>query len=293
MTAAPEDAVPEADSAPPTERSTDESTGDWRIDSADEHAATRPAHAAGDGGHRGRPGRAPLGASDIIAPAFLALVMIILVQPLRDRMSERIPAWLSATICVIAVYLIIVGLALALLVATARFAALLPTYKDEFGNVLDSLETWLGTLGVDSKQIQEVLSDVDLSQLGSIVGDLLTGALGLASNLVFILMLVLFMGMDAGAFARQLVAARPERGGSSRRWGRSRRARGPTCWCRRSSGSSSRCSTRSPLAIAAASRVPLLWGLLAFITNYIPNIGFVIGLIPPAVLGPARGRVRA
>jgi AI-2 transport protein TqsA len=30
---------------------------------------------------------------------------------------------------------------------------------------------------------------------------------------------------------------------------------------------------------------PWLWGLLAFITNYIPNIGFIIGLIPPALLG--------
>src|SRR3954451_1875523 len=30
---------------------------------------------------------------------------------------------------------------------------------------------------------------------------------------------------------------------------------------------------------------PLLWGLLAFITNYIPNVGFIIGLVPPAVLG--------
>ncbi len=30
---------------------------------------------------------------------------------------------------------------------------------------------------------------------------------------------------------------------------------------------------------------PLVWGLLAFITNYIPNIGFVIGLIPPMILG--------
>ncbi|RAF58729.1 AI-2E family transporter, partial [Burkholderia multivorans] len=30
--------------------------------------------------------------------------------------------------------------------------------------------------------------------------------------------------------------------------------------------------------------VPLVWvwGVLAFLTNYIPNIGFVIGLIPPA-----------
>ena len=30
---------------------------------------------------------------------------------------------------------------------------------------------------------------------------------------------------------------------------------------------------------------PLLWGLLAFITNYIPNVGFIIGLVPPAALG--------
>jgi predicted PurR-regulated permease PerM len=28
-----------------------------------------------------------------------------------------------------------------------------------------------------------------------------------------------------------------------------------------------------------------LWALLAFVTNYIPNIGFVLGLVPPALLG--------
>jgi predicted PurR-regulated permease PerM len=33
----------------------------------------------------------------------------------------------------------------------------------------------------------------------------------------------------------------------------------------------------------------LLWGLLAFITNYIPNIGFVIGLVPPAILALLEG----
>jgi predicted PurR-regulated permease PerM len=41
--------------------------------------------------------------------------------------------------------------------------------------------------------------------------------------------------------------------------------------------------------------VPLavLWGLLSFVTNYIPNIGFLLGLVPPALLallehGPRR-----
>jgi predicted PurR-regulated permease PerM len=36
----------------------------------------------------------------------------------------------------------------------------------------------------------------------------------------------------------------------------------------------------------------MLWGLLAFITNYIPNIGFVIGVIPPAIIGLLEGGAR-
>ncbi len=31
-------------------------------------------------------------------------------------------------------------------------------------------------------------------------------------------------------------------------------------------------------------RYAWLWGLLAFVTNYIPNIGFLIGLVPPTLL---------
>ena len=32
-----------------------------------------------------------------------------------------------------------------------------------------------------------------------------------------------------------------------------------------------------------------LWGLLAFVTNYVPNIGFVIGIVPPTVLALLEG----
>ncbi len=38
--------------------------------------------------------------------------------------------------------------------------------------------------------------------------------------------------------------------------------------------------------------LPWLWGLLAFITNYVPNIGFVLGLLPPALLALLQGGVR-
>jgi len=33
----------------------------------------------------------------------------------------------------------------------------------------------------------------------------------------------------------------------------------------------------------------LVWGVLAFLTNYIPNIGFVIGLVPPAIMALIEG----
>ena len=41
---------------------------------------------------------------------------------------------------------------------------------------------------------------------------------------------------------------------------------------------------------------PAVWAILAFVTNFVPNIGFVLGLIPPAVLAlvvggwPSRSR---
>ncbi len=34
-----------------------------------------------------------------------------------------------------------------------------------------------------------------------------------------------------------------------------------------------------------------VWGVLAFITNFIPNIGFIIGLVPPALLALLEGGV--
>jgi predicted PurR-regulated permease PerM len=44
-------------------------------------------------------------------------------------------------------------------------------------------------------------------------------------------------------------------------------------------------------ALLWAMGVPgaFVWGVLAFVTNFIPNIGFVIGLVPPALIGLLEG----
>ncbi len=110
----------------------------------------------------------------------------------------------------------------------------------------------------------------------------------MVGNLVFILTLLLFLTMDASSFPRNLESTRPMRG---------RVVEALTSF---SVGTRTYFLVSTVFGVIVAILdtialaflgipVPLLWGLLAFITNYIPNIGFVIGVIPPAILGLLEG----
>ncbi|WP_235547739.1 MULTISPECIES: AI-2E family transporter [unclassified Nocardioides] len=226
--------------------------------------------------------------ADILAPAFLALVLTVVAHPLRRWLDRWMPSWAASLVCIVVVYLLIVAFALAVVVSVARFATLLPAYTDEFQQRIDDLTGWLSDFGVKTAQIEDVSSSFDLGQLSGFIGSLLSELMGLVSNLFFILALVLFMTMDGGSFPRQLERARQARPLVVEAI--SEFAHGTRRYLL--------VATVFGLIVAVLDTIaleiigvpaPVLWGLLAFITNYIPNIGFVIGLIPPAILGLLEG----
>ena len=119
-------------------------------------------------------------------------------------------------------------------------------------------------------------------------GDLVSGLVDVVSSLFLVITLVLFMVADASRFSRRLdalpsgheawVAALTSFGRATRRY--------------------LVVSTVFGLVVAVLDTVALiwmgvplavLWGLLAFVTNYIPNIGFVMGVLPPALIGLLEG----
>ena len=227
-------------------------------------------------------------AKDLVGPAFLALVLTIAAHPLRRWLDRYVPTWVASLVCILVVYLIIVGLAVAIILSVARFASLLPDYKEQFDNWISNVGDHLAKFGVDSAQIHSLTSSFDLSKLADAMGSILSGALGAVSNLVFILTLVLFMTVDASQFPRLLLLAqrnKPDLVDAVGSFVHSTR-------------SYLIVSTVFGLIVAVLDTIalaimgvpaPLVWGLLAFLTNYIPNIGFVIGLIPPAVLALLEG----
>jgi AI-2 transport protein TqsA len=230
------------------------------------------------------------GASDLIGPALLALVLTIAAHPLRRWLDRAMPSWLASLVCILVVYLIIVGLALAVMLSTARFAALLPQYEDEFNKWVANVGDSLKDLGISADKLHTLTSSLDLGKLTQLVTSVLSGTLGVVSSLVFILTLVLFMTVDASTFPRLLrnaEASRPHLVDALGAFARSTRS-----YLVVSTVFGLIVAVLDTIALAALGvPAPVVWGLLAFLTNYIPNIGFVIGLVPPAILALLDGGV--
>jgi predicted PurR-regulated permease PerM len=201
-----------------------------------------------------------------------------------------VPAWLSALTTILTVYAIVITMIVALVVSVAKLAQLVAQYTPQLNNITTDFGTWLKSLGVDQQQIDSVTSNMDFGKLFNVATSILSGTLGVLSNIVFLGILTIFIAFDAGKFPAILASTGPEH---------SRVADALTTFSR---------GTRTYFAVSAVFGlivavidtialqllgVPgaFVWGVLAFITNFIPNIGFIIGLVPPALLGLLEGGV--
>ncbi|MEQ4206792.1 AI-2E family transporter [Actinopolymorpha sp. B17G11] len=231
-------------------------------------------------------------AAGIVGPTFLALVLTIAVHPLHTWAERRrLPGWVGTIAGLAAIYACLLALAVSFASAIARFATLLPAYQVQFARLLDRTLAWLADLGLTQTQLEEMAGALDINKLVTVATSVAGGALGVLTSLGFVVTLLLFMVADAAGFGHKLLAMPAER---------LRLARALSTFA---TGTRRYLvvSTVFGLAVAVVDvaallviGVPaaLLWGLLSFITNYIPNIGFVLGLVPPAVIGLLEGGPR-
>lgn len=227
-------------------------------------------------------------AASIVGPAFLALILGIGIHPLQLWLRGRgWPSWACVITALVAIYGILIALVGGLVLSIARFATTLPTYQAKFDELIGQGQRILTEQGVGQDQVQKALN-VDTNRVFSVASTLLGSTLSVMSALVFVVTLLLFVVIDAAGYERRhaaLRALRPDIAQALEGF---------------ASGTKKFLvvSTIFGLIVAALDGValwalgvplPLLWALLAFITNYIPNLGFVIGLVPPAILALLEG----
>ncbi|MGW0175371.1 AI-2E family transporter [Rhodococcus sp. NPDC003322] len=229
------------------------------------------------------------GFSGIVGPVFLALMLVVAVQPLGDWLQRKgAPKWVAVVGTLTTVYVVLLGLVAALAISVAQLATLLPQYADKADKLVADVESWFGQLNIGAEQLDKVLSSIDFGKVVGLLDDVLVGLLGVFSNLFFILALLIFMAMDASSFGARMRAvafARPDIA-----YAFSAFASGTRSYLIVSTVFGLIVAVIDSLALwALGIPLPILWGLLSFITNYIPNIGFVIGLVPPALIALLQG----
>jgi len=225
----------------------------------------------------------------IFAPFFLGVVLTICVHPLRVWLERRgVPRGIATAAVIATVLLLLLALGYAMLVAFGQFGALLQEFSDQIAAFGQDVAAWLTSIGIGADGLDAVSSSFDPAALLGFVGGLIGGLTGLFSLLVIVFTMLLLMGMDAAfvpTLLKQLYPARPQVVASLVTYGANVRrymvattmlgvAQGIADWI-------------ALLVIGVPGA--FIWGLLAFVCSFIPNIGYFLALIPPIIFGALVG----
>ena len=183
----------------------------------------------------------------------------------------------------LAAYLVLFLLTLALMVSVAQLAALIPQYTDQMQDAVANAGNTLRDLGVKQDQIDAVVDAIDPGQLVDLAMSVLSGTLGVLTDLFFLLTVLLFMAFDTDSTRRSLATLGdrfPNPVAALDNF-----ARGTRNYMGVSAGFGLIVAVLDGVALWIMG-VPgaFVWAVLAFVTNFIPNIGFIIGVIPPALI---------
>lgn len=220
----------------------------------------------------------------LVGPVMLALVLVILFQPVHGWLRrKRVPEVLSLIGFLLVVFGALVAIVTIIGLSLARLAGLLPGYASSAQNLVARLADRAGALGVTREQLTTALSGFDLSRLSGPLATLIGHLTSLIATSVFLFSLLVFLSIEAtsaGPRLAELARLKPQTAEALHGFAHNtRRFLAVTAIFGLITG------TANTLLLAWLD-IPLaiLWGLLAAVCNFIPYVGFVIGLVPPALL---------
>ena len=221
----------------------------------------------------------------IVGPLLLVVNLMILAYPVQAWLTHRkVPRVVGAIASALIVFAILLAIVLSLVWSILQLVAILPDYQFRFlalyASAVDQLEQWGVTETQVLDQLQGALSP---SNIAGVVRGALSGVTGAVSWLAVVATIVFVVVIDSISLPERIVAAlRGNEGVARSLFAFTRGVR--RYWVVSSLFGLIVAIIDVFVLVALGVPLALVWGVLAFITNFIPNIGFVIGVIPPALM---------
>jgi len=221
--------------------------------------------------------------SDFLAPILLAATLAILFTPALWWLEKKgLPAGLALLVMVLALGGFIILLIIILTASLEQLALRLPYYQEQLLQRIDAFTAALGSIGID---VQGALDSfvVDTTALAKSAIDTVLGLLSNSVAIVFFLFLLFLMLVESKSIATKF---------------QTRLETGNNLVIQLGAYTKQiqkqyRIQTISNLLSAVALTVEFLlfrvdgaflWGFLAFILGYIPNVGLIIACLPAVII---------
>lgn len=222
-------------------------------------------------------------ARELLVPFLLsAFIAIIAAPPLFWLQRKKIPVALALALVIGVV--VIAAVLFGVLVGSSidTFSAQLPIYQERLNNLTGVFLAWLADMGiVIPKQTAAKLLDPAKAMQMVAVG--LSGLGGLLTNTFLILLTVIFILLEAASFPSKLAAILHDPDAGLSRFGTFLEHINSYMAIKTATSALTGVLVFIWLWIVGVD-YPVLWGTLAFLLNFVPNIGSIIASVPAILL---------
>ena len=222
-------------------------------------------------------------AGPILVPVlFSAFLAVLAIPPVKWLQAKRLPDWLAVTIVFVGVIAGFTIVSMLMGNSVASFSDNLPEYEARLTSMTASWFSWLETQGIEISTAA-LLEQIEVGQAADLAGTLVASVGSMLSDTAFVMLTTAFIMAEAAGLPRKLQAALGNPDADIERFGeivadiqvylslktKISLVTGLLAWV---------------LCMATGVDYPVLWGVLAFLLNYIPTLGSIIAAVPPVLL---------
>lgn len=221
-----------------------------------------------------------MAAKDIVVPILLAIFITILVTPLLNWLQKKGLNSSFALVGVVAILIIVMTLFGLIISASLHdFASNLPEYEEKLRQTLSSIMAFFRSQGMEFSD--EMISDlIDPGKIAQFASQIVKGFGSALTSGLILLLLIVFMLLEASTLPKKLNAIHVDA---------LSHAKDILHSVKQYMMLKSLFSLLTGLLVYVfllfiGLDYALLWGVLAFLLNFIPTIGSIIAAVPAVIL---------
>ncbi len=222
-------------------------------------------------------------AGEVAVPFLLAaFIATIAATPMYWMERRGVPGWLAISLVIAAIFVVLLGLGALAVQSANAFTAKLPLYQERVTLIFTGMVAWLAPFGIQVST-DLLVDNFNPATAFTLAGNALAGFGSALSNSFLILLTVIFILAEATSFPKKLrdVLRRPDES--------------MPYFVRFAENMNRYIAIKTSISLITGLTVtlllwvlgvdfPILWGMLAFLLNFVPNIGSIIAAVPAVLL---------